>query len=249
MAIQQRVTEHEIQSAYQGLELAKRYVGDRFTSELTRLLHEKQVDLVQSYIDRTQPVRLLEIAPGPGRLTREIRAPKEHIVLEFNEGMIAAGRPLCAPKTQWIRGNAFALPFDPTASFDLVYTFRFVRHFKRPDRDRIYEQIHSCLAPGGWLVLDVVNAVASRPLRREAPEAYPIYDALYESLDVIRSELADAGFQLQEAVEVQRAIALQYKSQVLVGPRWNWLNRLIIRLLERWSRGPALEWIVTCRRE
>ena len=249
MTVKQRVTEHEIQSAYQGHEFAASYVGDRFTSELTRLLHEKQVGVVQRYIDRVQPARVLEIAPGPGRITREIRTPRDHVALEFNEGMISTGRPLCTPKTQWVRGNAFSLPFDSTASFELAYAFRFIRHFRRPDREHIYEQIRTSLSPGGWLLLDAVNGVASRPFRRKSPESYPIYDELYDNLDALRTELADAGFQVEEAVEAQRSIQLQYKSQIFVGPRWNWLNRAIIRLLERCSRGPALEWIVACRRE
>ncbi|HXG11715.1 MAG TPA: class I SAM-dependent methyltransferase, partial [Gemmataceae bacterium] len=41
--------------------------------------------------------------------------------------------------------------------FDLVYTFRFVRHFRRSDRERLYVQVRRVLKPGGYFVLDAVN--------------------------------------------------------------------------------------------
>ena len=53
---------------------------------------------------------------------------------------------------------------------------------------------------------------------------------------------------------VGAAINLAYRiesqtvgGQVLLGPRANWLNRLVIRALDRLP-GQPLEWVVTCRR-
>jgi SAM-dependent methyltransferase len=164
--------------------------------------------------------------------------------------MIEVGRKACDPAVEWVQGDAFALPEGgPFASpFDMVYTFRFIRHFERGDRARLYAQIARVLRPGGWLVMDAVNAEVSGPLRAEHPEDYPIYDKLYQDLDELSEEMKEAGFSLVGTVSVQRSFPLAHRVQCLVGPRSRWLNRQLIRTIEHLSRGPGLEWVVTCRR-
>ena len=63
----------------------------------------------------------------------------------------------------------------------------------------------------------------------------------------IRDELIAAGLEPLELLPVQKFYHLQFTSQVLLGPRVNWLNRLIIRGLERFPRRDGMEWIITCR--
>jgi SAM-dependent methyltransferase len=239
-------TEGEIQRAYGGEWTAARYVRDRFTRPLYRLLHEKQVRAVQRVIDRARPQSALEIAPGPGRITRDVRPTGRLVCLEYNEGMIAEGRAACGGRAQWVRGNAFELPFA-AGEFELAYTFRFVRHFHLADRRRLYEGIRRVLKPDGHFVMDAVNARVSGPLRRHRPEDYTVHDELY-SPESLRAELADEGFEVIRLEPVQKCFGWQHRSQVLLGPRVDWLNRLVIRGLERLPFRDGLEWIVTCRR-
>ncbi len=238
-------TERELQEAYRGEAVAARYVAARFQSELHRLLHERQVAAVQRSLDRIGRGAALEIAPGPGRVTRDVRPTGSLVCLEFNEGMIEQGRGACPPSVRWVRGNAFELPFG--AEFDLAYSFRFVRHFLLEDRRRLYGQVRRVLRPGGEFVFDAVNERFSRPLREARPEEYPIYDELYCE-DALRSELAEAGFADVRLESVQKWHRLQGQSDVLVGPRSARLNRAIVRGLEALPRRIGLEWIVTCRR-
>ncbi len=249
-----KVTEAQIQRAYAGRETAMRYTGQRFANDLNRLLHRQQVTTVRSAIARMRPRRVLEVAPGPGRLTREVAAGFEGALtcLEFNAGMIEAGRSHCPPAVRWVRGNAFAMPFAPEADdqpFDLAYSFRFIRHFRRADRDRLYHQLARVLRPGGRLLFDAVNGRISRPIRNAAPSQYPIYDVQYDRLDTLSRELGEAGFTLMEARPVHRAFACQFRVQCLLGPRSRRLNRLALDTLERLSHGPGLEWIITARRD
>jgi ubiquinone/menaquinone biosynthesis C-methylase UbiE len=240
-------SETEIQESYQGPATASAYVENRFASELMRLLHERQVRSVNRVMEEKRPGKSLEIAPGPGRITRDVCASGELVCLEFNEGMIAEGRRCCREEVRWVQGNAFELPLEN--EFDFVYSFRFVRHFHREDRNRLYAQIRKVLRPGGLLVLDAVNESVSRPLREANPEAYPIYDKLYAGEAELRSELEAAGFEVMDVVPVQRWFNLQYRAQVLLGPRSRWMCRAAIRLLERApvKKNRNLEWIVTCR--
>jgi ubiquinone/menaquinone biosynthesis C-methylase UbiE len=238
-------TETEIQDAYRGEKTASGYVRARFATPLNRLLHDRQVRAVQRLMRRVRPASILEIAPGPGRITRDVRPSGKLVCLEYNEDMIAQGQAACGDRAVWVRGNAFQLPFDPR--FDLVYSFRFVRHFHRADRDRLYSEIRRVLRPGGYFLMDAVNARVSRPLREANPEQYPVYDKLHDGQE-LREELAGAGLEPVALEPVHKFYAWQYRSQVLLGPRADWLNRLLIRALESLPAGDGLEWIVTCRR-
>ena len=113
----------------------------------------------------------------------------------------------------------------------------------------MYAELRSVLQPGGQLVVDAVNARVSAPMRKTNPEAYHIYDKLYRDQSELRNELAENGFETAWIEPVQRWFSLQYKAQVLLGPRSRRLCRWAIRSLERLRRGPALEWIVTARRQ
>jgi SAM-dependent methyltransferase len=239
-------TEQELRRAYAGEPVAHLYVGQRFGNELNRLLHDRQVAAVNRVIERARPLRILEIAPGPGRLTRDVRTTGSLVCLEFNEGMIAEARAACDETVRWVRGDGFRLPLR--GEFDVVYSFRFVRHFHREDRWRLYAEIRRVLRPGGCFVMDAVNERVSRPLREANADEYTIYDELHRPHE-LREELTDAGFNAIELEPVQKYFGLQYRSQVLLGPRANWLNRLVIRGLERLPRRDGLEWIVTARRK
>jgi ubiquinone/menaquinone biosynthesis C-methylase UbiE len=238
-------TETEIRGAYQGEAIAARYTRERFANELYGLLHQRQVEAIQAAIAERRPALSLEIAPGPGRLTREIAPTGKLLCLEFNEGMIAEGRRASGGRASWVRGNAFQLPF--AQQFDLVYSFRFVRHFHRADRERLYAEIRRVLKPGGIFLMDAVNERISKPLREAHPEEYSIYDKLYQPAQ-LREELAGAGLEVIKMVPVQKFFRWQAMSQWLVGPRWRWLNRLVIGALELMPARDGLEWTVTCRR-
>ena len=235
----------EIRRAYQSSETAAGYVADRFASELNRLLHDRQVATINALIEKLRPRRTLEIAAGPGRLSRDVRPHGQLVCLDYNEGMIRQGRPFCDARTRWVRADGFRLPFS--TCFDLIYSFRFVRHFRHADRARVFAEIRRLLTPGGHFVMDAVNERVSGPLRREHPEQYPIFDQCYH-FEEVRSELIAAGLEPVAIVPVQKFYRHQYRSQVLLGPRANWANRWVIRGLERLPSRDGLEWIVTCRR-
>jgi SAM-dependent methyltransferase len=147
---------------------------------------------------------------------------------------------------RYVGGDAFSLPFR--RQFDLVYTFRLIRHFDDADRARLYAQIASVLRPGGLLLFDAVNEVAAAPVRARArPGELRHYDALMRPSG-LRAELAEGGFELLSLEGVQHRFGLLSRIQILIAPRSRILARVVMELVDRLGPAEPLEWVVTCRR-
>lgn len=240
----------QIRDAYRDERVAREYVDNRFREPLGALLHERQVAAVRRVIGAAGEPRVLELAPGPARLSADV-APvltRGAVAMDASLQMLGeARRRLHAMRRErwtFVQGDAFSLPFR--GPFDIVYTFRLIRHFDDADRQRLYREMHRVLRPGGVLVFDAINERVSAPLRARHPEEYKHYDALLRP-ETLRAELESAGFQGVALEGVQHRIGLLQRLQVLVAPRSRPIARALMEVVER-SGGEPLEWIVTCRR-
>lgn len=241
----------QIRDAYRADEVARPYVDQRFREPLGALLHDRQIKALTRIIRDQAPRRVLEIAPGPARLTVHVaRLLGGGVIIDASAEMLAEARrrlgAMDARGWRIIQGDAFRLPFRE--AFDLVYSFRLIRHFGRADRAQLYADIGALLRPGGLLVFDAVNEVVSAPIRtRSAPGEHRHYDALFRR-DALIDELGEAGFDVVRLEGVQRRYRLLYRLQVLGAPRSRPLTRLAMEVVDRFTGGEPLEWIVTCRR-
>jgi len=236
----------DMREAYRDEQVAANYVDERFREPLGALLHHRQSAAMRRVVLGHRPEHVLELAPGPARLTVEVaplltRAP---VILDASPQMLAQARArLTAIREEAIvvNGDAFDLPFD--AQFDLVYTFRLIRHFEQAERMSLYRQIRKVLKPDGLLVFDAVNAVVSAGLQKDGDRHF---DALLEQEELMR-ELRDAGFDRISLEGVQHRYRLLSAVQTLVAPRSRTLARAAMEVIDRLG-GEPLEWIVTCRR-
>ncbi|MGH9387901.1 MAG: class I SAM-dependent methyltransferase [Vicinamibacterales bacterium] len=241
----------DLKKAYQDDEVAREYVGRRFTTPLGRLLHSRQIRVVQQLIRQHAIRRTGEIAPGPARLTVDI-APLLHNVtlIDASARMLLEARRRLGERgvegrVALVQADAFALPLD--CQFDLIYTFRLIRHFERADRQRLYRQVASVLRRGGWLVFDAVNETVSGPLRAQAnPGEYAHFDALLRP-EPLAAELRECDFDLVSLVGVQRNYPALMRCQVLLAPRSTVLARAAMEIIDRIG-GEPLEWVVVCQR-
>jgi SAM-dependent methyltransferase len=244
----------EIRAAYSKTETAEQYIDERFANAWGSVVHETQVRVVNTAIRAHRVKRVLEIAPGPARLSCDIVGFEQGYLCEFNSAMLRVARSRLSltphalrPTPPWrlIRGDAFHLPVR--GPVDLIYTFRFIRHFMAGDRAILYSQIRSVLKEGGLLIFDAVNESVAGPWRlKDGLDKYPVYDELYRR-DAFVEELAAHGFRVLSLTEVIRHMSLQQWTQVTIGPRSHELAKRLIRLLEH-VPGQPLEWIAVCQK-
>jgi ubiquinone/menaquinone biosynthesis C-methylase UbiE len=241
--------EAEIRDAYRSTTVARNYLQERFREPLGALLHARQVRAVAEAIERARPERILELAPGPARVTRDVaaRVNRRWTIMDASAQMLEQARARLDGGVGWnlVQGDAFALPLDQ--SFDLVYTFRLIRHFELSERRRLYAQITRVLRKGGILVFDAVNERVSAPIRATAPDEFAHFDALVTSAQ-LQAELTEAGLEVVGLQGVQHRFPLLHKLQTFVSPRSRVVARAAMEVIDALPGGEPLEWIVTCRR-
>ena len=246
-----------VAAVYEDGAIAGSYLKKRMQFSWQRLLHRQQVAALNASFAVYRPASVLELAPGPARLSVELHGFARGVMVENSEEMIAIAlsRLKQAGVAQYwnvLRGNAFELDKSvPTGAFEFAYTFRFIRHFREPERRQLYAQLRACLAPRGLLMFDVVNAVVrdrieARRGTRAAGEI-AIHDACYSAVSFTR-EMRANGFEVLSLEPVLRHFGLQslisYKLDD-VAPR---LVTPVIGLLEKVPSIAPLEWVAVCRK-
>lgn len=245
----------QLKKTYSENKISDTYIADRFNYALGKVLHNAQVKFVTDAILKQKIKKVLEIAPGPARLTVDIGTACSETfgkIVDVNTNMLeqaekrlkAAG---LADRWRTVTGDAFALPFDDIVQ--MIYSFRFIRHFHEEDREKIYRQIYDHLEPQGFFIFDVINHDVSAPLRAKSdPDKYPIYDELYH-LPQLKEELEKNNFKVIHYVGVQHSISLLDLIQIWIGPRSQDLAYLMMKIIERVKIGQPLEWIVLCQKQ
>jgi SAM-dependent methyltransferase len=248
--------ENGIALIYRDAKVAKTYLQERFNFSWSRLLHQSQVAEVNRTIRRYHPERILEIAPGPARLATELRGVRRGLMIDYSEEMLALAR--CRLESTGLTSvwevkhhNAFDL-MSLEGQWDLLYTFRFVRHFDAKERERLYHGIYSRLKPGGLFMLDVVNRHIRSKIEgktdRPADGALPVYDATY-SLDQLKCEMSNYGFTVVSMKPVIRHFRVQsWLSYTLDHHAPSFSSRLV-NLFEAFPSRNPLEWIALARKD
>lgn len=242
---------NDIKKYYKDSQLAEKYLGDRFSHPLGRVLHEKQVKTVNRYIEKYKLQKILELACGPARITMDIIPLKDSkcVAVDFSEEMlkIAEKRSNFFKKCGWIFFKQDIFKMDLKEQFDLIFSYRFIRHFMREDRTTIYNQVHRHLKKGGYFIFDVVNKEVSLPVRiKEGLKHYPVYDELYNR-DEFLVEMEKEGFFVKELINTHPLYPLLYKIQLLLGPHLEKITYNLLKFIENNFKKRNLEWIAVCQ--
>lgn len=155
------------------------------------------------------PGAVLETAAGTGVVTRALASKlspgASYVVTDLNQPMLdyAASRQGPDSRIRWRQADALALPFED-AAFDLVCCQFGAMFF--PDRPAAYREAKRVLKPGGRFLFSVWDRIeenifaddVTNALARIFPSDPPRFLARtphgYHDKDLIRRDLADAGF-------------------------------------------------------
>lgn len=252
-------SENSVSRLYQNSHEAKAYIENRFTCSWQKLLHESQVKRVDAILQQKMLSEVLEIAPGPARLATDLKYVHKGYMVEFSREMIdvAKQRLLASDqKDKWsiIYGNAFDLcdiKILPE-TFEFIYTFRFIRHFKSQDRIRLYRLLRKKLCRNGMVMFDVVNRVIRQKIDgRAGPpsgNALPVYDVTYTKNE-FEKEMQENGFEVISMFPVLRHFPIQYWISIKLFDIIPLFHEKMIHGLEHFPYSNPLEWIALSQKK
>lgn len=218
----------DIQAYYRDPAVVGQYLRRRTAQPLNGMLHRRQVQFLNDVLAERRPRRVLEVAPGPARLTAELDYAGHGLAVDGSAEMLAVARQrLQGSRGHWlvVRGDAFSLPVAGGCA-DLAFAIRFVRRFGPDVRRQLYAEIRRTLSPAGALIIDAQNRAVSLPHRRQKGlGTYPVFDALYDR-DELVAEIEAAGFRVLRMEGMVRHFGVQSR-----------LNRLRRHGLEAVARG------------
>ncbi|MBS3159188.1 class I SAM-dependent methyltransferase [Candidatus Woesearchaeota archaeon] len=232
---------------YRDKNIVGNYSINRFSDILGRVIHRVQIEYINKIIVDNNVDVLLDLASGPARISQDIMGFKQGVALDSSMPMLDIARQLL-DKKRWIilEGDAFDLGFEDNL-FDMIYSFRFIRHFKRERREELYKGLFRILKPNGILIFDAVNYNKAYSVRKMVGR-YNIYDELFKKNDLI-NELDENGFKVQ----VLRGHINHFYSQWFFNKFFSKLSdkkafNLVYKLEHIESENP-LEWLVLCRKK
>ncbi|HVR74204.1 MAG TPA: class I SAM-dependent methyltransferase [Planctomycetota bacterium] len=181
----------------------------RYESGFAKWKHERKKSILRSWIKKTNPTRLLEVACGPGRFYetyRDYRATACDLSSEMLEELRSR-----FPEASLVRADALALPFRPQ-SFDVVFATRFLSHLRGEFRRRVLAEL--VRVSRRRVILDARHCYnlryLSRWMRRRLGLARA--DKLRHTYGQFRRELEEAGLEVLEV----RSIAWGLSARFLV---------------------------------
>lgn len=239
-----------IKQFYDDPKVVDDYLKRRTAQPLSSVLHELQVAFLNQTIESRTVLRVLDLAPGPARLSAELKTPPLAVAMDFSSNMLREARERTVARgKKWhlVQGDGYQLPFA-AENFDLVYSLRFIRRFERPQRDKLYFEIKRVLRPGGFFVMDAQNRAVALPHRTaRGLEKYPVYDELFLRRELV-SELEENGFGVIQVAGMMRRFPLQSRLNRLRRLRLSGPARFLIRMLEHTKDNNPSTWMVLCQR-
>ncbi len=266
----------EISAYYRQQEVAERYITRRFTDPLNKVEHARQVAILNKVLSKLQreksyrekaygekgALSIAELACGPARVTAALDVEDgknvHGVSIDSSEEMLNLARKRMGERgTKWafLRGDIFNEDLDKILkgkmkSADILFTFRFLLHFKSPERKTIYRAAHKVLASGGLFVFEAMNKSVVYPLRAIlSRKRYFVYDKLY-----LRNELAEElrqnGFLIIRFYPVLRHFWLQaLLSRPFKFFRMDGSAEKIVAWLEKFPSREPYQWVVLCRKQ
>lgn len=243
--------EETLKAYYKDEALAREYIGERFVKPLGRVQHRIQVETINDVIRSYRIDNIAEVACGPARLTADVSGFKRGIAIDTSDQMLEIARQRVRNPDKWRFVNADAFNLQLNSRSQLIYSFRFIRHFKTPDRMRLYKTFHGLLDNHGILIFDALHYEKIAFIRNmENSGQEKIYDKIYQDKKSLENEIYSAGYEILELKGVIHHFYTQAAiSRISYNLRMEKLGMHIIHFMEQVPLGCPLEWIVICRKK
>lgn len=146
-----------LRDQYRKAEFVDWYEKRRFSSFLGKLTHDMEIKATNSALEQNHPAKLLEIAVGPGRISKNIDFFDMGVGIDTSKPFLEiAKKNVRDNRWNFLNADAMNMPFH-NSSFDAIVTFRLIRHFTKEEREKAYQEIHRVLRGGGILIIDALN--------------------------------------------------------------------------------------------
>ncbi len=243
----------EIKNYYQDKKVAKKYIEKRFKSPIYSYEHKTQIKFINDNINQTKSENVLEIACGPGRITSEIKV-KKGIAIDSSDEMIKIATKRIKNKNWKItKKDAFNLNFK--TKFDLIFTFRFLFHFKKDERKKLIGQIKNNLKKDGYLIFEALNKNKVTKIRtlveqiKLKQDNYPVYDKLYQKKELV-TELETAGFKIITI----KPIVQHFWTQIIISKIFELIGmrmfaEKLINKIDTFNSKNPMQWLIICQKK
>lgn len=196
-----------IKKYYENQSIVANYEETRFVEYPMSVVNELEKIAVDEIITKevkkiTSELQILDIATGTGRILEKLIDKGQCTVIDNSSEMLKViiNKYGSTDKLRLIKGDFLDTKIND--KFDIITTFRYIRHFDNVERGEIFRRICSILNPNGLLIFDVPNLKTEIALRNSIGwEHFNIYDVFWTP-QTLEDELQEYGFEIIKMVPV-----------------------------------------------
>jgi ubiquinone/menaquinone biosynthesis C-methylase UbiE len=186
--------EKELIKYYQKKNVSKEYMLRREASLFRYLKNRLEIQSINYLMKLIKPSKILDVGIGPGRMAKEIKYYKKGFGIDTSKEMLKISKKNLK-NWEFKKASAFNLPFRDEF-FDAIISTRFIWHFNKDDRKRIFLQIRNKLKKEGHLIFDFPNKEVKRfPLNKTEIGTKRVYTISWNK-ESIQKELKENSFEL-----------------------------------------------------
>lgn len=149
---------------YNREDISKSYERLRFSNLPGKIEHFIEINLINNIIEEEKPNLILEIAVGPGRLTKDIKLWNKGIGIDFSSNMLNLAKKNVNNKNwKFVKSDIMKMPFKNNY-FDMVLNFKLLMHFNKKERKKAYNEISRVLRKNSFFIFDIGNKNYNKPL-------------------------------------------------------------------------------------
>jgi 2-polyprenyl-3-methyl-5-hydroxy-6-metoxy-1,4-benzoquinol methylase len=194
-----------IKEYYQNLEVASKYNEERFLeypANCFDAFERVSIDIAFESIRPNNDLRILDIASGDGRIVQEDIKYGLCTAADSSQAMLNIVQSRYGSTGKVITKQCDFFVDSIEDKYDVITTFRYIRHFDYLQRKQVYKKIWDSLSEGGMLVFDAPNIRYAMQDRSKGNWGeFNIYDVFWTE-ETISQELISNQFTLKYLIPV-----------------------------------------------